>query len=192
MPRVGLELRLGDADRLEVEDIEELAFEDLLEDVERRGRRIGERHAHVEDGRDPLGMQPPHLPDHHGAPVVPDEGRLLVAEVVEQAAQIGREVVRAVPIDLGGAAAPPVAPQVGRDGAVPGPSERVQLMPPRVPELGEAVAEDDRRPIGGPGGDHMELDPVRGDLLMTEFGCRGVRHWRIWSLSPLGASEWRT
>ena len=47
-------------------------------------------------------MQPSHLPHHHGAPVVPDEGGLVVAVVVEQAAQVGGQVVRAVVGDLGG------------------------------------------------------------------------------------------
>jgi hypothetical protein len=87
---VGLELGLGRADGLEVEDVEELALEDHLEDLRRRRRGVGVGDAHVVDGRDALGVEPPHLPHHHGAPVVADEGGLLVAVVVEQPAEVGR------------------------------------------------------------------------------------------------------
>ena len=55
----------------------------------------------------------------------------------------------------------------------PASPERRQLVAPRVPELGEAVAQDDGWPVGRAGGDHMELDPVRRDLLVPEGGPQG-------------------
>src|SRR5580704_16859675 len=42
-----------------------------------------------------------------------------------------------------------VAAHVGRDDAESGRRERFDLQPPAVPELGEAVQQDDQRPIAG-------------------------------------------
>ena len=156
-------------DRLEVEHVEELALEDHLEDLRGRRRRIGVRHAHVEEGRDAVGVEAPHLPDHHGPPVVADEGGPVVAVVVEQPAQVAGQVVGAVVGDLGRARAPAVAAQVRRIGAVAGVGQRAELMAPRVPELREAVAQDDGGAVGRPRHRHVQLDPVRRHLLVRHL-----------------------
>ena len=100
--RVGLELGLGRPDLLEVQHVEELALEEVLEDLRGRARRLRVGHAHVVDGGHAVGMQPAQLPHHHGAPVVPGEHRCLVAVVVEQPAQVAGQLVRAVVGHRGG------------------------------------------------------------------------------------------
>ena len=149
--RVGLELGLGGPDRLEVEHVEELPLEDHLEDLRGRRGRVGVGDAHVADGRHPLGSETPHLPDQHGAPVVADEGRLLVAVVVEQARQVAGQLVGAVVGDLARTRAGAVAAQVGGHGPVAGVSQRAELVAPGVPELGEAVAEHHGGAVGRAG-----------------------------------------
>ena len=192
---VRLELCLGRPDRLEVQHVEERVGEEHLEDLDRRGGRVRIRDAHVVERRDALGMEPPHLPHHHGPPVVAHEGGAVVAVVIEEAGEVAGELVRPVVGDRGRVRAPAVAAQVGGVGAVARVGQRVELMAPRVPELGEAMAEDDGRPVGRPGHRHVQLDPVRRHLFVRHLShgaspappsgppCR---------LFPHDASEWPT
>ena len=192
-PRVGLELRLGRPDRLEVEHVEERVGEERLEDLNGRGGRVGVGHAHVVDGGDPRGVQAAHLPDHHGAPVVPYEGGRVVAEVVEQAVEIAGELVRPVVGDLGRVRAAAVAAQVGGVGAIARVGQRAELVAPRVPELREAVAEHDRRPVDGARRRHVQIDPVGRHLLVRHLSLsHGVSLAPpFWPPSPLSAfSSW--
>ena len=182
-------------DRLEVQHVEELALEDHLEDLCRRRRSVGVGDAHVVEGRRPArgGAVPSPTP-----PSPPSRARrrqrLVVAVVVEQAAQVARQLVRPVVGDLGRAGAAAVAPQVRRDGAVAGVGQRAELVAPGVPQLGEAVAEDDGRPVGRPGHGNMQLDPVGRDLLVGELrqGVLLPRPAPTSRPSPPGASGWPT
>ena len=182
--RVGVEFGLGRPDVLEVQHVEELVTEDVAEDLGRRPGCVRVGDAHVVDGRDPLGVEAPHLPHDHGAPVVPGERRLVVAVVVEQSAQVRRQLVRPVGGHLGGGRAAAVAAQVGGEGAVPGVAQRAELVAPRVPELGEAVAEDHRRAIVRAGGRDVELHAVGLDLFVRDLSHAGV------TFSPSPSEAW--
>jgi hypothetical protein len=91
---------------------------------------------------------------------VPDHDRPLATERCNEAGDIADERPQVVgSAELGLA----VAPQVGRDRAVPGRGEGGELVPPRASELREAVQAEDELPVAGPVGDGVELDPVRAE-----------------------------
>ena len=91
---VGLQLALGRADLLEVQDVEEAVAGRGLEHVRRRRRPLGVGHADVDDGPDPIGVQPGEVPHEQGAPVVADEHGVVVAGGVEQAEQVAARGAR--------------------------------------------------------------------------------------------------
>jgi hypothetical protein len=62
--------------------------------------------------------------------------------------------------------------------------QRRELMPPGIPALGKAVAEDDERSFTLLG--HMQADAVRLDHAMRHLGHRGIHpRCRLWA-SPAG------
>ena len=65
-----------------------------------------------------------------------------------------------------------VAAHVGRDGAEAGLGERAELMPPGVPGLGEAVAEDDERALA-------PLRHVHADAVGLDDRVLHARHWTL-------------
>ena len=160
--RVGAEVGVGHAGLLEVEDVEEAVAERRAH--ERAPAPSGPR------GRSgtliattpviAIGVEQRHLPDDHRAPVVADEGRLLGADVVEQAEQVVGEVVDVVGLDRLGPVGLAVAALVRGEHAVAGVGERGDLVAPRVRQLGEAVAEHDGRAVLGTGLHQVELDAV--------------------------------
>ena len=142
---VGVELGLGRTDGLEVQDVEEAVARRRLEHVGRRGRPLGVRHADVDHGPDPLGVQAGEVPHEQRAPVVADEHGVVVAGRVEQGQQVAGEVVDAVGLDVTRRARAAVAALVGGQHVVAGGGQRLDLVAPRVGALGEAVAEHDGR-----------------------------------------------
>src|SRR5439155_7047733 len=67
-----------------------------------------------------------------------------------------------------------VAAQVGRDDPEARRRQRRDLQPPAVPEIGEAVQQDDERPV--PGLDVVQLDVV---VALAEPGVRGQAGGRL-------------
>jgi hypothetical protein len=102
---------------------------------------------------------------------VPDERRRGLAERVDEAEHVVDERGHAVRGQLGGGGGPPVAAHVGGDGVVSGGGERGELVAPGIPELGEAVEEDDGRPLARLG--QVQVDAVDGNHAM---GDRHVTH----------------
>ena len=105
----------------------------------------------VEDGQpvDDLGVVHRERPSGGAAPVVAHHQRGLGAALVDETVDVGRQLAGAVGADavrLGGQV---VAAQVGRDDAEAGCRERRDLPPPAVPELREAVQQNDQRPVAG-------------------------------------------
>ena len=92
-----------------------------------------------------LRVPPRERPDEQPAPVVADDDRALVAEPGDDAGE-----ARVHPLDVVldvGLVRPAVAGQVDRDDVEPRVGERSELVAPRVPELGEAVAEQHERTL---------------------------------------------
>jgi hypothetical protein len=85
-----------------------------------------------------------HLPGDEPAPVVPDDHCLLNFQCVEEPSQITDEMVDRVLIDCTRRISTPVAALIRSDCAKACRGESLQLMAPRIPELGPAVAEENR------------------------------------------------
>jgi hypothetical protein len=71
------------------------------------------------------------------------------AALLDETADVGGQLVGAVGLDPVGLGGQVVAAQVGRDDAEARCRERRDLPPPAVPELREAVQENDQRPVAG-------------------------------------------
>ena len=82
------------------------------------------------------------------------------ARSIEQADEISHQVQLGVRVDVVGHVGLAVAPLIGGDHVVPGRAERPELMAPRVPALGEAVAQHHGGAVDGPGFDDVHADAV--------------------------------
>ena len=110
----------------------------------------------VEDGQTvhDLGVVHRRSPGGGSAPVVADHPRGLGAAFADEIAHVGGQLAGGVSREAVGLRRQVVAAQVGCDHAETGRRERRDLQPPAVPELREAVQQDDQRPV--PGLDVME------------------------------------
>ena len=107
------------------------------------------------------------MPGDRRPPVVARDHRRRLAEGVEEADDIADQMEQRVVLDRLRHRGLTVAALVGRDGVIAGLRQRDQLMAPRIPGLGEAVAEDDQRPLARLGHVHAQavgLDESVGDL----------------------------
>jgi hypothetical protein len=84
-------------------------------------------------------------------------------ESVEDAGEVGGQVVDVVFDDAFRLAAVAIAALVGRDDPETGRGERRNLVAPGIGQLGKAVAQDDRHAILGAGLVHGDLDAVAPD-----------------------------
>lgn len=105
----------------------------------------------VEDGQtvDDLWVVHRRGPGGGSAPVVTDQQRGLGAALADEIAHVGGQLVGGVCRAVVGLRRQVVAAQVGRDHAETGRRERRDLQPPSVPELREAMQQDDQRPVAG-------------------------------------------
>ena len=108
-------------------------------------------------------MQTGEVPHHHRSPVMADEQRVVGTDLVEQADEVGAQVVGPVGLDRARCARLAVPALVGYEHPVPGCDERFDLVAPRVRTLGEPVHQHHDRITGSSGIDHIELDAVRGE-----------------------------
>ena len=68
---------------------------------------------------------------------------------MDEAADVGGQLVGGVVREAVGLRREVVAAEVGRDDAEAGLDERLDLLPPAVPELREAVQQEDQRALAG-------------------------------------------
>ena len=99
-------------------------------------------------------------PRHHGAEVVADEHRLLGADVVEQADEVGGQLDDVVGVDGVGLRRAAVAALIGRQHVVAGLGQRRNLVAPGVGQFGEAVGQHDHRRAAFAGLDDPQLHAV--------------------------------
>ena len=95
-----------------------------------------------------------------------------------------------VPVDGLGLVGLAVAAHVGRDGMVAGRGERGELMPPRVPRLGEAVAEQHERALALLGDVHADAVGVDGAVSDSLTGDRA--YLSLASLPPTPQLDFST
>ena len=166
--------RLGDARLLEVEDVEEAVAQRGAHGVGGLRRRVGPARCppqwtlRAATASEAVGPQQRGVPRHRAAPVVADDDGG-VDRRARRAARRGRRRGAAACTPrpgrhVGGA----VAALVGREHVVPGVAQRAQLVAPRVPALGEAVAEHDRAAVVGPGLGDVHADAVGVDVPMAD------------------------
>jgi hypothetical protein len=108
------------------------------------------------------------MPGHRRAPVVADDNGLTRAERVEDANHVPDKVKQRVLIDFLGLACLAVTAHVGRDSAIAGLGERLQLMAPRMPGLRKTMAEEHNGSASGLG--EMDRNPVCLDCAMSDLG----------------------
>ena len=109
---------------------------------------------------DQRGPERGDAPGDRAAPVVADDDRPLAAERPDERGSVvdeRPEVERPLELRLA------VAAQVGCDRPVAGAGQGGKLVPPRAPELGEAVQAEHERPVLRPVGQCVERDSVRGE-----------------------------
>src|SRR5208337_4499380 len=118
-----------------------------------------ERHAEARDGAEAIGTQQGRVPGDRRTPVVPDDGRALGPERIENPDHVAHEMEKRVALDRVRTVGLTIAAHVRRDGSKARFRERLELMAPRVPRLRPAVAEENERPLAGFGA--MNADAVR-------------------------------
>ena len=100
-------------------------------------------------------------PSHRRAPVVADNDRLLLAEGMHQGDDVAGQMQDRIGGDVLRCIARAIAALIGCDDPESGIGERRNLVAPRVPGLGESVAQHDQRPVAGLG--NVQFDVVDFD-----------------------------
>ena len=90
-------------------------------------------------------MKPHHGPDYEAAPVMATKNGLVDFELVEHPRHVVAEHAEVILFEGLGTVREAVAPLVGCEDTVASLAERLDLAPPREGQLGEAMAEDNRR-----------------------------------------------
>ena len=101
-----------------------------------------------------------------------DDGRVC-AERIDEAGHVADEVQERVLVDLARPIGLPISPHFGRHGVEAGARERGKLVSPRIPGLGEAVAEDRQRSpalLGDVHPDAVRRDEPVGDRRLIISG----------------------
>ena len=147
-----------------------------------------ERRAERDDGTETVGAQKRRLPCDRGADVVAGDHRLPGTQSVDETDDVADVMENRIFLHLLRTVAAPIAAQVGGHRAEPGLRQRPELMPPGIPALGKAVAEDDERTFTLLG--HVQADAVRLDHPMRHLGHRRIHPGcRLWaSPARLGSS----
>jgi hypothetical protein len=99
------------------------------------------------------------MPGESSTPVVTDKNRPLFTEYVQHADQVANEMEKRIDFDIIGLVGLAISAQVGGDDAVAGLAQRGELVPPGIPQLREAVAEE-----------HEGASPLLGDVHAQAIG----------------------
>ena len=154
---VAVEFGVGDTRLLEIQHVEEVLTERAAQRLRRRHLRAGQRRdAQRGDGRDSVGVQQRRIPHHDGTPVVANPDGALGADVVEQADDVGGQLVNVVGLDRIRTRRAAVAALIGSQHVVAGVGEDRNLVPPGVGQLGKAVGQDHHGCAAVPGLDHPQ------------------------------------
>ena len=100
-------------------------------------------HTHVYQSFNPIRPKQAELPGHGSAPVVTDKEHLVETEFVKKGDKVADDVEGGVTGGGGRGVGVTVPAEVGGDGSVAEGGESEELVAPRVPELWEAVEEED-------------------------------------------------
>jgi hypothetical protein len=143
-----------------------------------------ERRAERNNSAEAVGPQKRRLPCYRGADVVAGDHRLLGAQSIDETHDVADVIENRILLHPLRTVALPIAAQVGGHGTEAGLRQRRELMPPGIPTLGKAVAEDDERAFTLLG--YVQADAVRLDHPMRHLGHRRIHpRCRLWA-SPAG------
>jgi hypothetical protein len=111
----------------------------------------------IKDGEfgDTLWVEKSDAPRYSGAPIMAGEEDALMAELVGDGEDVGREFRERVGGSDTRFAASVVSTLIGDDHTEANVSERLDLSVPGIPEFGKAVEQDDHGSVGRAGGDGM-------------------------------------
>ena len=137
-------------------------------------QRIGERrrvrHGHRRERAQTFGVTAGHMPRDRRAPVVTDEVEAIDAQHIGHRDDIGHQVLGPVMIHADGTGSGRVAPLVGRDRAIAGHAERVELGAPFEAALREPVEEKHGLAACRSRGEGVEREPAHEDLEVLQAG----------------------
>ena len=157
--------QLRDARHLECRDVR--APPQLGGISKRLAEASGVRRVDDDQPLDEVRTVHPQRPRRRTAPVVRHDGRADGTKVPDHRREIPGDRPSAVRVDPARLVGEVVAAEIERHGAKPGLGQRGQLPAPRVPEVREAVDEDDQRPVAG-------LDRVQSDAAIARD--KALRH----------------
>ena len=101
--------------------------------------------AERDNSAEAVGAQKRRLPCDRGADVVAGDYRPLRTQSVNETHDVADIIENRILLYLRRTIASPIATQVGSHRTEPGIRQRLKLMPPGIPALGKAVAQDDKR-----------------------------------------------
>src|SRR5262249_4424789 len=131
-----------------------------------------------------VGAQQCCLPSHRRPHVVASDYRLFGTESVDQTHYVADVMEQGVFLHLLRTVASPIAAQVGCHRTEPSLRQGPELMPPGIPALGNAMAEEYERAFTLLG--DVQADAVRLDHPMRHVGHRRIHpRCRLWA-SPAG------
>ncbi len=157
-PNAGFKFGLSHAGLLEINHVPEIVAVKFLFG-QRPGSPSRVRHAHSDDCAHPRRMQKRRMPRDRRAPIV--------TERAGKPGDIVRQFDDVVGFNLRRPVAASITALVWRGHLEPGGDQRINLMPPQVPALREAVQENDQRAIAFDDG--AQADAIRFDQLKIWF-----------------------
>src|SRR5580700_9890181 len=104
-----------------------------------------ERRAERDNSAEAVGAQKRRLPCYRGADVVAGDHRLLSTQSIDETHDVADVMENRILLHFLRTVASPIAAQVGGHRTEPRFRQRRELMPPGIPALGKAMAEDDER-----------------------------------------------
>src|SRR5919108_1910505 len=187
---IGLELRLSLARCLEVELIKLVLARHALHrlcgaDIRPGAAYVGD--AEQDDSLEDVRPQQGAVPGDGSPPVVADDGRPLLPQGMHEPHDISRQLEDVIGLDGLGPVGMAIATLVRCHHAVPRRRQRRQLVPPGVPTLREAMAQDDQRALALLG--DMHPDPVCCDEAVVHLCHPSVSSSAVPALDSLAGSS---
>ncbi len=110
------------------------------------------------------------MPRDRRAPIVADHNRRLLTKRIQYADGVRSVVPHGVALDYRWRIRPAIAPDIRRYSVVPGFRKRRKLVAPGVPQLGEAVQEEDKGTLARLGDVHLDAVGVDGPMTDVRYG----------------------
>ena len=171
---------------MKVEHVEKPVSKGRAEELSGGRWPLDKGNADADNRPNSCGLKPGRIPDNHRSPVVANENRIVLAEVVEQLAQVADEMFDSVRLDLIGYRRISVATKGWRNNVIASVYQRRNLVAPRISDLGKSVHQQDRW-IGRIAG----VDDMQADIVERNVGRGEPCQEATWVLSLSSTSQVR-